>query len=471
MRRTPLVLTLALLLTCDSPNPTAPASDDAPPSMMGAPSPNVTITLLPPVAYLEERDTLRFTATIVSDGDTLDVAVHWFVTDTMKAQVDHEGLVTAREDGFAVLVAMWGGGLGAAAVVVDTPPPVEVTFRSGLIMQQVRGAHPFVAGRPVLARRIMTADRENDWEPTGIVELLTWPGPRRDTLPMNSPTGGIPVELAWDDWKHLDSSFHAVIPGDSVTAEGLHVGVDWNIDDDNGSSGYGADVVEVPDFHLVIVPVIWDSIPDYQIVEDTDGITADSFKIVEVQQMLPVRPGYQVTVLDPFTTKQDLTNRRGWGGLLQEIDSIRRTDGRRAYYYGAVSLPRNTAVGGMAWLNRPVSVGALWALTHELGHNMGLLHAPCGGPSSIDPEYPYENGLIGQGGFDFFWNETLKDPTEFYDVMSYCRPWWISDFFFNKALTHRLERESLWWDAAVEWGPPEIIADPLVPGWEDSHQR
>ena len=71
--------------------------------------------------------------------------------------MDADGLVTAREDGFAVLVATWGGGLGAAAVVVDTPPPVVVTFRSGLIMQQTAGAHPFVAGRPVLARTIGTS--------------------------------------------------------------------------------------------------------------------------------------------------------------------------------------------------------------------------------------------------------------------------------------------------------------------------
>ena len=71
---------------------------------------SVTITLSPPVAYLEKDDTVRFVAIVVEDGDTLDVDVAWFVSDTLKAQVDAEGLVTAREDGFAVLVAMWGGG-------------------------------------------------------------------------------------------------------------------------------------------------------------------------------------------------------------------------------------------------------------------------------------------------------------------------------------------------------------------------
>ena len=115
--------------------------------------------------------------------------------------------------------------------------------------------------------------------------------------------------------------------------------------------------------------------------------------------MLPVRPGYQVTVLDPFTTRLDLTSYLGWDRLLQGIDSIRIADGRRAYYYGAVGLPQHSPLGGIAWLNRPVSAGALWALPHELGHNMGLLHAPCGGPNLVDPEYPYEDGLIGPRRF------------------------------------------------------------------------
>ena len=86
--------------------------------------------------------------------------------------------------------------------------------------------------------------------------------------------------------------------------------------------GIGTDVVEVPDFHLVIVPVIWDSIPDYQIVEDTEGITADSFKIVAVQQMLPVRPGYQVTVLDgdPHRTPESPVRPEDLVGSVPAVD-------------------------------------------------------------------------------------------------------------------------------------------------------
>ena len=80
----------------------------------------------------------------------------------------------------------------------------------------------------------------------------------------------------------------------------------------------------------------------------------------------------------------------------------------------------------------------------------------------VDPEYPYKNGLIGKGGFDFFWNKTLKDPAEFHDVMSYCFPWWISDYSFNEALTYRLEQESVWWaPGAADLEKPPIIVDPV----------
>ena len=110
---------------------------------------------------------------------------------------------------------------------------------------------------------------------------------------MTPPVGGIPVDLAWDDWKHLDSSFYGVIPGDSVKPGELGhflLNWDWNTDDEDGPWSLGGEIVDPPPFHLVIVPVIWDSIPDYQIVEDTEGMTADSFKIVAVQQMLAGPP-------------------------------------------------------------------------------------------------------------------------------------------------------------------------------------
>ena len=52
-------------------------------------------------------------------------------------------------------------------------------------------------------------------------------------------------------------------------------------------------------------------------------------------------------------------------------------------------------------------------------------------------------------------------------MMGYCGGAWISRYHFEKALTHRMEQEPLWWDAEADLGPPEIIADPRLPGWEN----
>ena len=74
----------------------------------------------------------------------------------------------------------------------------------------------------------------------------------------------------------------------------------------------------------------------------------------------------------------------------------------------------------------------------SLGHNVGLRHAPCGFPRSVDPWFPHANGGIGSWGFDF--ERGMLVGPQFVDLMSYCThaPHWISDYFFNKALNNRL---------------------------------
>ena len=114
-------------------------------------------------------------------------------------------------------------------------------------------------------------------------------------------------------------------------------------------------------------------------------------------------------------------------------------EGRRGYYYGVVS--RNLlGVAGIANIGYPVSVGSDvdYVHTHEVGHTMNLYHAPCGGAGGPDPQYPYENGSIGVWGYDMA-EGMLLDPAQYTDVMSYCFDnIWISDYQFDRAMTHRL---------------------------------
>jgi hypothetical protein len=64
---------------------------------------------------------------------------------------------------------------------------------------------------------------------------------------------------------------------------------------------------------------------------------------------------------------------------------------------------------------------------HEMGHALGLNHAPCGPAGGPDSRFPYAGGHTGTWGYDAL-ARALVDPATTFDVMSYCTPVWISDF-------------------------------------------
>jgi len=70
-------------------------------------------------------------------------------------------------------------------------------------------------------------------------------------------------------------------------------------------------------------------------------------------------------------------------------------------------------------------------IAHELGHNHGREHAPCG--TDGDYNYPYDGGSIGVWGIDRR-TDTLQDPATVTDIMGYCEPQWISDYTFQAFL-------------------------------------
>lgn len=430
----------------------------------------VVVTVSPsfghlPLRYWYEPAVMRFAATVTQGFDTLDVPVSWRVLDTTVAAVDTTGWLEARGGGHTILLAEAMSSVHAAAVIVED---LDVNPRSSLFTQGVGRADTLLAGRPLFVQTVVTADTANTWRPAGQVRMSTQAPQRYAFFPMEAPKAGLPVGIQRDDYELEDSTFRVVIPADSIgpDAHSRGFGVTWNKRFTLGHTGRSLTTAPLPDFHLVLVPVLLAESPDTRIVEWTRGLAADSFRLSPVRRLLPIPFDYSVTVLDPFTTEQDLKLYTGWSGLLSEIDSIRSADGKRAYYYGVVIPPRDSPLLGMARLGYPASVGNLYALPHELGHNMGLLHAPCGGPDMVDPEYPYEDGRTGTWGYNF-WNQVVVNP-EVSDMMGYCTMAGISDYHFKKALTYRREREHLWWDdAAADMLLPEIIADPVLPGWRD----
>ncbi|AYJ73947.1 hypothetical protein phiLo_95 [Thermus phage phiLo] len=112
-------------------------------------------------------------------------------------------------------------------------------------------------------------------------------------------------------------------------------------------------------------------------------------------------------------------------------------DGSKRYYYGFVRIDYSSGIGGMGLIGGPVAVGydspfgGPGIMAHELGHNFGRLHAPCGGAQDVDQNYPYDGGKTGVWGYDLQYG-TLVSPEEA-NIMGYCGYRFVSDYNYYGA--------------------------------------
>ena len=112
---------------------------------------------------------------------------------------------------------------------------------------------------------------------------------------------------------------------------------------------------------------------------------------------------------------------------------------------GHAFFDANVAVSGTDNDNFGISISGCPSTihAHEMGHNFGLDHvlAGCGEGGAIDYGYPYRLGAMGPERGWFFSDDRFVGPDDgFFDVMSYCRPKYISDYHYRKAFDNRLKR-------------------------------
>ena len=101
--------------------------------------------------------------------------------------------------------------------------------------------------------------------------------------------------------------------------------------------------------------------------------------------------------------------------------------------------PQRIAVG--LWVNG--NEPAYTTMVHELGHNHGRGHVACAVPADdLEPDFPYPDGGIGVWGHGLR-SGGLYDPSETYDLMSYCNPRWVSDWSWSLAY-QRIRTLSSW---------------------------
>jgi hypothetical protein len=345
-------------------------------------------------------------------------------------------------------------GLKASTRLSVNPNMVALSAPTVYLVQSVQnlqGDVPLIAGVQALLRVFVTSDPASFYQPRVRASFFL-DGAEVHNVTLLPRSNLIPHEV---DEGFLERSFNAVVPG-SVVQPGLEMVVELDVDAvvplATGSQlripAEGRRVLNVlalPRFDLTVVPVLLASSPNEQIFDWIEGLTPTGSTLNFVRSVLPVGE-LDLEVHETFTTTADLTTGAGWSAFLREIATLRVADGSQRNYYGAVVLPSGSEYGGLGYISAPASVGRPTAATlaHELGHNLSLRHAPCGGVSSSDSNYPYAGGSVGAWGYEGRGESALgaiKDPDHYKDLMGYCTPKWISDYHFKKALNFRLEED------------------------------
>jgi len=302
---------------------------------------------------------------------------------------------------------------------------------------------PLVAGEKALLRVFPTAQQATS-EGMPLVRARFYWGDRethvRDIPGKSDP---IPTEVVEGD---LSKSANTEIPG-WVIQPGLEMVIEVDpeatLDPELGvgtripaTGRLAVEVKAMPPLDLTVIPFVWTETHDSSIVDLVEGMAGDPENhemLGDARTLLPIG-ALAVTAHEPVLSSSDSSFT-----LLVQTGAIRVMEGGTGHYMGMMSRPV-TGFSGLASGTRvSFSVPNRGLIAHELGHNMWLAHAPCGGAGGPDPSYPYSYGSIGAWGYDFHGGRLVHPSTV--DLMSYCGPQWISDYHFTNALRFRLHNE------------------------------
>ncbi len=373
----------------------------------------------------------------------------WRISDPGAVEITWDGNLTTLK-GADVRVIAKTAGLETWTGLRVNPESVGLSasvLYVNQVIQNARAGVPIIAGRPGYLRVFMIGDEVSFYEPRVLAEFVN-DGRVVHTAVLDAASDVLPENVQED---RLDRSFNAIVPG-HVLQPGVGVVLELDIDGvvpkkpgtntrvpSQGTAPLN--VLEMPVLRQVFVPVLQSREPDERVLDWTRGAGPDGRNSEMARKLLPVGE-MEVVVQEPFTTTSNLRSRQGWDRLIRQVRSKWELEGREGYYYGAVQNAAGFAVGGLGYVGFPVSVGvahnAVYA--HELGHNMGLSHAPCGGAGGPDPNYPYDGGSSGQWGYDVQ-RGVLISPKQYKDLMGYCSPDWVSDYHFVRAMDFRLDEE------------------------------
>ena len=337
----------------------------------------------------------------------------------------------------------WLGGLSKRRVA----PCVEAAPPSAYLTQAVQSFQypvPLVAGRRALLRVFPTAATANSADMPAVRARFYINGRETRVIDVADGPGPVPTEIKQGS---LASSVNAEIPG-QVIRPGLEMVIEVDPDGAldpalgvaNRIPETGRTAVEVrrmPTLDLTVIPFVWSETHDSTIMDLVRDMAAapESHEMLGPTRVLLPVGGIEITAHEPVVSTSNSAF-----DLLRQTAAIREMEGGTGHYKGMMSPPV-TGASGVASLPGRNSFSTPYPgiVAHELGHNFNLVHAPCGGAGGPDPAYPYRGGTIGAWGYDFDAGRLVHPGTP--DLMSYCGPIWVSDYYFEAAFRFRLEDE------------------------------
>lgn len=461
------------------------------------PAPVATVTIEPDSLSVQLGATQQLTATARSATGAILTgrSIGWSTSDPARATVTTNGLVTATGAGRVEISATVEQKTGSAVFHVQAGPRdfaiVGAQFTQGV--QAADGSIPIVLdGNPAVLNVLITAS------PTTAI-------PVRVVLRLFDRATGVLVRA---DTAVTRGSLDAASSGFTfpraqflVPASVLRPGLDWQVMRDV-SGGMSDDstandvwprtgrvqlaTVDVPRLKLRFIPIVLTA------HGNSTGAVSTAALPEYLRTALSVHPlgALDLGIGAPFSTSVSFgTPPSGgaadfWTQVLSDLDLARlaHPEDFDAHWYGVVRPPNGftfTQFGGfgyipvegasagartrtalgvqVGWFNNPTQARDLVA--HELGHNFGRLHAPCGGAGGpLDDSYPVAGGVLDEPGHDVrSWLNgdaisAITISTSTGDVMGYCFPVWASTYTYRGVLNFR----------SVITAPPVLARGPVL---------
>ena len=317
------------------------------------------------------------------------------------------------------------------------------------LTQAIQSRHypvPLVAGEEAMLRVFVTAARSGGDRIPRVRATFYLRGAEGYVADIPEKTGTLPTEV---DESDLGVSANARIPATWVQP-GLEMVID--IDPDGTldpalgvperipkSGRLAIPVYDLPEFDLTVIPFLWETLPDSAVIDSAAAMARDPRGhelLWATRTLLPVAD-LSVTAHPPVTTSSNYAP-----VILRQTLAIQTIEGGSGYYMGMMTGRLSSGIRGAAYVSGRASFSVPHATTiaHELGHNLSLLHAPCGGAGLLDPSYPSGDGSIGAWGYDTREGGLLVLPRR-RDIMSYCSQRWVSDYHFANAVRYRAAGE------------------------------